>query len=300
VTDHLSRVCAALALFAPLVLLAPMAAGGATGRAPHRASSESNAGNLQAAERDVEERLATFSPPPGAKSAAGKPAGTDSELNGPPQEPETPNLVDRGAWWTVPSSPAEVLAWSRANPPVGTSLGAAGTGVNGQSGTEFQYVEIRWPSLPGVDERVDLVAATALPGGGTALRVDSQAVWVVPRPPSERIPVAARLLEVQWHPPKGHDVIESTSNARFVKSLAALLDGLPIGQPGIRTCPAMFADPPTVTLRFRARQGGPILAEAFQDLPPGACNGMSLTIGGRGQPVLVGAGPVIRRLRKLR
>ncbi len=255
----------------------------------------------QAAAGDAEARLASLDLPPGTESVSAKPPGADPELNGPPLEPATPNLVDRGAWWVVPGVPAEVLAWFRAHPPAGAALNGGGSGANARTGTEFQYLQIAWPPLPNVDQRLVLVSVTSLADANTALRVDSQAVWVIPHPASERIPAAARLLEVEWQGPRGHVLIRRTSNPRFIRSLVALLDSLPVVQPGVvYACPAMPANPPTVTLRFRARRGGPLLAEATQALPPGICSGMSLRIAGRPQPVLEGAGAVIRRLRELR
>jgi hypothetical protein len=246
---------------------------------------------------DVEARLASIALPPGAIPVGERPDGVT--LDGPPLTPSSPNFVDRGGWWILSGSPADVLAWFRANPPDGTAQRISGGGT-GPGGAEFSYLGFEWPASAGLSWRTAFVAAAARPEGGTALRIDAQAVWLEPHPASEQIPPRAHFLEVTWQSRKGRRTTEGTSNPRLVRSVAAGIDALPIAQPGIRSCPAMQADPPTVTLRFRSRAHGPLLAEALQALPPGPCSGMTLTIHGERQPTLEGAGSVVAQLRKLR
>jgi len=40
------------------------------------------------------------------------------------------------------------------------------------------------------------VTAVALPRGWTGLRVDAQDVWIVPRPPSEKVPSGVREIHI--------------------------------------------------------------------------------------------------------
>jgi hypothetical protein len=285
-----------IGFFAALLCLAlPAAAIGRIGARPTVAS------NRTLANLDAGERLAALQLPPGSKPSDGPPAGSGAALQEPPIRPGSPNLIELTGWWTAPGGPTGVLDWLKANLPPDTIIGIEGSSIRGPE-IEDLFVVVRWPALPEmVGERGIVVAVTATPGGATDVRLDSQAVWIVPRPTSERIPANARLLEVTWHHLKGSDSIRRVANARFVKSIASALNGLPIVQPRlVHTCPAESADPRTVTLRFRARPRGPVLAEAVEALPPGAgCGGMSMTIRGRPQPVLEGAGPVVGRLRGL-
>lgn len=247
----------------------------------------------------MEARLEGIALPPGAIPVSERPDGVTAELNGPPLEPASPNLVDRGRWWVLSGTAAEVLAWFRANPPSGATQRLSGGG-GGQGRGEFSFIGYEWPATLALSWRTALVAAATRPEGGTALRIDTQAIWVEPHPASEKIPAAARVLEVEWDRPNGHDSTAGTTNSRFIRSVAAELDELPIVQPGLIHCPFIPVDPPTVTLRFRARHGGPLLAKAEQPLPPGGCTDMSVTIRGEREPALEKAGPVIARLRKLR
>jgi hypothetical protein len=258
----------------------------------------SSAGASEAeAVADAEARLASIALPPGAIPVGERPDGIT--LDGPPLAPSSPNFVDRGGWWVLSGSPADVLAWFRANPPGGTTQRISGGGA-GPGGAEFSYQGFEWPATAALSWRTAFVAAASRPEGGTALRIDAQAIWLEQHPSSERIPARARFLEVEWSRPNGHDSTASSSNARFVRSVAAELDELPIAQPGVIHCPMLRSDRPTVTLRFRRRVGGPVLSEAGQSLPAGVCSPMSLTIRGSSQAPLTGAGPVIARLRKLR
>lgn len=247
---------------------------------------------------DVEARLSSVVLPPGALPVGSRPDGVSAQLNGSPEEPASPNLVDRGGWWVVSGTAAEALSWFRSNPPVGAQ--AFGGGSLGGPEGEIAFLAFRWPSTAALASRTALVAAADRREGGAVLRIDTQAIWLEQHSASERVPAAARVIEVVWGRPSGHDSTAGSTNARFVRSIAAELDELPIVQPGVVHCPMIAADPPTATLRFRRRLGGTVLAEAKQSLPPGVCSPMGLTIRGERQPALTGAGSVIARLRKLR
>lgn len=289
-TRRFSIGCAA----AILCLVLPV--GVVSGRVAGRATEASN---RAMAAQDVEERLAAMPIPSETRSDAGPPPATGALLEGPAIRSASPNLIDLTSWWSVPGAPAEVLDWFRANLPSGTRIGIEGSTIR-ETAVEDLYVVVVWPRLPEmVAERRVVAGVTALPGGETAVRLDSQATWIVPHPASERIPAAARLLEVEWRGHRRAPALRAVGNGRFVHRIAALMNRLPVVQPGIIHCPAIRSHPRTVALRFRARRDGPLLAEAFQTLPPGGCSAMSLTIRGARQPALEGAGPVIARLRPL-
>lgn len=261
-------------------------------------ASSAAAGEAEAA-ADAEARLASIALPPGAIPVSERPDGVSARFEGPPIEPGASNFIDRGSWWVTSEAPAEALAWFKANPPAGAAQRISGSD-GGPGGVEYSFLGFEWPETSSLRGRTAFVGAAALPESRTAIRVDAQAIWIEPHPSSERIPGAARVLEVEWRGPKGHETTSGTANRRFIRSIAAELDRLPIAQPGLIHCPFKRADPPTVTLAFRARRGGPPLARAEQSLPPGICSDMSVTIRGKRRPALEDAGPVIARLRKLR
>lgn len=269
----------------------------AQGHKPQR-SGVSKASNRRAAVRDAGERLAMLELPPGALRRSERPSGSGSELKSPPSEPSTPNLIDLHAWWVLPDQPLEALDWIKAHLPPGSTLGIEGSESKFGRTTSWD-IGLEWPPIKGrVDERALLITVTARSGGGTALRADAQAVWVTPHPASERIPAAARILEVKREKPGRRPRTATIAKPRVVREVAALIDGLPVVQPGTYSCPAELSNPPTVRLTFRARRNGRALAEAVQTLPPGPCEAMKLTIRGTPQTALEEGNVVLRELRR--
>lgn len=190
-----------LMAIAGLLVLLPLSAdasssAGAQQPMPQR-SSLSAAANRRAATRGAGERLAMLQLPPGAFRTSGPSSGSGSALRTPPSEPSTPNLIDLPAWWVLPGQPPEVLTWIEAHLPPGSTLGGEGSNETLGKATSWD-IELAWPPIrEKVEERELLLTVTAQSGGGTALRADAQAVWVTPHPASDRIPAAARVLEVK-------------------------------------------------------------------------------------------------------
>jgi hypothetical protein len=80
-----------------------------------------------------------------------------------------------------------------------------------------------------------------------------------------------------------------------VRRLAALVNGLPLSTiPPDTPCP--FAPGPVLSLTFRARAGGAVLATVQTDQP---CDGVTLTIGGKQQPTLENEPTLDGRIRTL-
>ncbi|HEX4308176.1 MAG TPA: hypothetical protein VHZ54_19220 [Solirubrobacterales bacterium] len=135
----------------------------------------------QLAQRDVEERLAFTPLPPGTHRVDSLPKTL--HLDGPGEEPATPNLVDRGARYVTSMGAARALAWFEAHPPAGSGRDGGGSTGTAGGGTVVREVDFAWPDLPTIRGRALLVAVAARPSGGAAVRVDAQAVWVKPVPP---------------------------------------------------------------------------------------------------------------------
>jgi hypothetical protein len=258
--------------------------------------------NRVAAETDARNLLARLVLPPGSSYSATQPPGSSPHLSQPFQVPGTPKLIDRPAWWSVPGSPQAVLESIKQQPPRGSHLFGESSDIQLGVGELSHSLQFSWPSVTGVlSSRSLLLTLVAESGGRTGLRADAQVVWVVPRPASERIPAGARVLEIDYSkgekPPREFTVL----NRRAVHRIAALIDGLPIVQPtDPHSCPAMQANPRTVTLTFRAAPAGRSLAEAAQAEPPGSCAAMSLEIHGKRRPALTGAETVLRAVSELR
>ncbi|HSS41650.1 MAG TPA: hypothetical protein VLK37_03770 [Solirubrobacterales bacterium] len=214
-------------------------------------------------------------------------------------EPATPNLIDRSALWSVPGDPSEVLTWIREHPPGGSILKVESSLLDRGVTTSWS-IGFEWPLLKGIaSERVLLMTAVATATHETTLRVDAQAVWILPRPSSERVPAAARFLELSVGRSGSPRRELSLANARAVRRIALSINKLPLAQPGETSCPAEFLHPVVVRLAFRAARGAPVLAEAKQEVPAGTCDPMRLSIRGKHEPPLSDGQRVMRRLRGL-
>lgn len=278
-------------------LLAGASSDAAPSAAAQRAARAGDAPARRVALLDARGRLESLLPPPGARLVARLPKRL--HLSSPGVTVATPNFVDLHALWVVSEPPAQVLEWFKAHPPPGSTLTMEGSaGEHGVMVTE-EY-GFGWPELPEeVRERALLVAVAARGPDGTALRADSQAVWVSPHPASERIPAAARVLEIEKRIGGQAPKSVLVGNAKTVGAVAALIDGLPVAQPGVRSCPEIPAEAKSVRLTFRRSRGGVPLAEAVQKLPPGCGHGLELTIHGKREPVLDEGWILLRRLRGL-
>jgi hypothetical protein len=248
--------------------------------------------NESAAQSDAPSLLAELALPAGASQSSVEPAGDDSLLAHPGVgPPATPNVVDDRAWWIVPGTPAEVLAYIRAHLPAGTTPAVTDGGLSGPNVPGNESEAFAWPPIAGVlATRWLVVEVVQLPSGSTGLRADAQVVWVTPRPASETIPPGSHLLRISVHGslrgerPKQHPF--SVTSAKKIDAIVALLNALPASQPGTRSCPADFGI--RVRLAFYSRRGIEPLAVATID--PQGCGGVALTIGGAAQPGLESGG----------
>jgi hypothetical protein len=183
---------------------------------------------------------------------------------------------------TVPGEPGATIKWMLANRPAGvTSIGSGGSAELGSK--EQAMVGIfTWPEVPGVLTHRTLYAAAAPgPPGYSIIRADALVSWFLPRPPEEQIPDSVRVLEVaDDHIPTGTTRL-LISRHRTVRRIKALIDGLPASVAGKVKC---LRNRPNHYLRltFRARPGGPALAEVSQTLPAfGDCQPLTLRLDGK-------------------
>jgi hypothetical protein len=237
---------------------------------------------------DARKRLRSFVPPPGSHRVPSLPKSLN--LNGPFSTIGSPNFFDVHDLW-VSSEPVEsVRAYLAGHNPPGAKGSLSGS-EGGREGTYRWDYGYDWPELPGVaSDREMLVGVVARPGGGSALRVDAQGVWVEPKPETERIPAGVRFLEVvETQGGKTHRA--RTANAAKIAAVTKLLDGFAIVQrSGPHGCTLIPSDQATLKATFRAAPGGPVLAETEQQLPEASCQDIGLTIEGAEERPLVNRG----------
>lgn len=258
--------------------------------------------NQQLAIRDARALLKRLVLPPAATASAVEPAGDGGLLAHPAVgAATTPAIVDRHGWWRVPMRMESLLAFVESHRPRGSRQTAAGeTGRFGKPTSEF--VTFTWPAVAGrLGTRALVVELAGLPAGETGVRADAEVVWIIPRPLSEQIPSGARELDVSvarpGQPPSS--AFTFTDSAK-IKQIAALIDRLPIVQPGAVACPDQPADAARIAFTFRtgSKPAGTPLAQASElddpNAPATACDAMTLTIRGSARTPLLAGGAVIR------
>lgn len=234
--------------------------------------------------------LATLRLPPGAQQSPSDPSG--SKLAKPGTYPATPDLVDVHQFWRVPGDLQSVFDWIESHQPAG-SAGQEGGATGNRGGIVSQYVGYSFltPRRGGAPAETLLLTGVPARGGGTAVRVDAQVVWLLKRSASERIPGGARAITVTERRPTGSPSgpWAVTDGAR-VGDAVAIVNRLPAAQPGAVSCPNDSG--PWVTLVFSAPRKR--LATAYVD--GGGCLGVNLWIGGRREHALQGNPNLIKQL----
>jgi hypothetical protein len=190
-------------------------------------------------------------------------------------------LVDDVSFWRAPGQLQAVLAWEQAHLPRRFTPEDADFGALSWDRT------FSLSPIPGVLNARDLVVEVAGAGNGqTAIRVDAQVSWQPPRPPSERVPSAARVVTITQLPSLDPHVSRppapvTITDLVVVRRLAALVDSLQLSTIGPAPCPL----PPGggIRLTFLARADGPLLAAAQG---PAACGTVQFSVGGKPQPAL--------------
>ncbi|MFZ0386978.1 MAG: hypothetical protein WAL22_15030 [Solirubrobacteraceae bacterium] len=273
---------------------------------PPPATSPKARANRRAARRDARSLLTKLKLPAGATSVPSEPAHDHGYLKPQPLLEEEFASLTAHAWWTVPGDPQSVLNAIEANPPAGATQNGTGRGGNFKTGTSELGVEYQSPPVANVlGSRLLEVTVTSIGPGRTGVLAESQSVWIVPRPASERIPAATRVVQIASAVPGAADDGTVTVMRRGqVGSIVALLNRLPIVQPGVTGCPAQI-EGKTITMTFRASSSAPALAVLrFVDYQPWTaassdqCAPVQLSVAGRVRPALDG-GDFIKRIERV-
>lgn len=245
------------------------------------------ASNRQAAYRDAGRLVHLAVLPPDARRVR---SGRRSTF----QVPAGTKRVDRYAFWRVPEPLDSVVAFVRAHRPRGSQKSGSGYGTGGGPNTPpNEDVFFAFPAQPGrTSFRWLDVSLVARPDGSTAVKVDAQEIWIVPRPATEVVPPGVREIDIR-SPRRSWRV----TTPRRVAKIVRWFDRLPTVQPGIFSCLA-FVPPLSVTLAFRGANGR-LLARARSPVVSGPCSPTRFSIGGRPQKSLLGGRFFFLHLRRL-
>jgi hypothetical protein len=253
------------------------------------------AANKRFAQRDVHKLITRVVLPAGATLTAHDPA-TDSALAESAFGAATPALVDLRRFYSdAGEQPSAVLAWFQGHVPAGSSQTMSGSGSG--PGYSFNALEYSFRATSSALVSRDIsVSIAAARGGGTAIRIDAQDIWLLPRPRSERVPAGVQLIDVtvQRSNPTSTTSLTVTDAAKL-RRIVSLVNALPPAQPGAFSCPADLG--PSVTLSFRATPAASPLAVAVADGT--GCGGVSFTLHGRSEPGLSGGYGLVSQLEKL-
>jgi hypothetical protein len=198
----------------------------------------------------------------------------------------SPNFVDRSRSWTAPGSTSAALAYLRAHLPAGLTADGRGSEYGPDRPTVYTIqgdaTGDRW-RRPLVYTGLQLEFSVVRHGHGIAVRVDAQAVWLPPRSAAEHVPANARAVTVVVRRTGGTPTVRRTLGASKARSLAALVDRLPVSEPGTVNCPMDRGFTDTLTfgaVRVTAQVGG--------------CEYVTVTSHGTRQPTLDGGGRIDR------
>jgi hypothetical protein len=267
------------------------AAGVAAGGSAPAMHTHAAAANRRAARHDAARLLAKASLPAGAVTSARDPS-VHKVLGHPAFSSATPALVDPHRFWLVADSdPNTVTSWLKAHPPAGSSVGTTGT-IAGPGYSVDVLGFLFAPVRNVIVSREVAVQVSAAAGGGTAIRIDAEDTWFVPRPRSERVPAGVKLVVVK---DKRGGAVHAVTGPAEVAKIVALVNRLPPRQPGVESCPAEIG--PTVAIKFYDFSGGPVVAEAIAD--GSGCGDVGFRLRGKTEPGLSGGQGLIRALGHL-
>jgi hypothetical protein len=262
-----------------------------TPAAPTTAASVLTAGQAprQYAQTQAPELLQAFAPPPGTRRVTASPSADLDFVEGSTTDLDK-NVVDKFTEWVAPGKPANVLAQAARHVPARYRLLGSGTSGATAKGAPVLDDVFQLPPVPGVlnlrelDITVVPVADDAKGQPRTGIRVDALVGWVTGQPARQWIPDGARVMTLTEVPSTlrhtaGRPPAPATiTNAAQVQDIVSVINALsPIPKGAVYSCPADFGG--EVTLTFRARVAGPVLATAT--LPLSGCAFVGVLRGGK-------------------
>lgn len=256
-------------------------------------------GNLVRAQAEAARLLGLLHVPSGAVERSNPPAyGGRGVLGAPGYDEATPNLVDDHHWWTVRGKAKQVLAYVIRRLPRGAKKLMSGSG--GPRPVYYQKAFSLPPILGVLAERVLAVTVVQLNARTTAVRTDGEAVWITPRPASEKVPTGVQETDITSKAfMSGSPILAvKVTDRPQVQRIVSWINAMGIGQPGTINCPMLGG--PTVTFVFRLAGGNEVARASGMDFDgtSGACNAIALNIRGRSEPPLIG-GNFYKRVARL-
>jgi hypothetical protein len=232
--------------------------------------------------------LALTPVPPGAQRRASSPVPATDQA---PETPASPDLVDQPAWWTAPGTIDTVIAWVDAHAPAGgTGAGHASESTRGV--TNWLATGFTFPAVAPMLTARQLAVLVAPDGPGhVALRADAQVLWRPRRSPDSLIdPVAVQSITVDQGSgatgpatpaTQGSGTAATSANRAIILRIVNELNGLPVDNAGVLSCPAAIR--PGFSVRLVGDRGAVIATVSGSR---SECGGLNLIVGGKRQPAV--------------
>ena len=243
-----------------------------------RAVTATNETPRQRAQKAAAAILASFAVPPGGHRLAAPPSLPGGVLKTPASYLGANWEVHLTAFWEASGGPQAVLAWEQAHLPRRFTPGDSGFGP-----LVWDRGFALAPEGDLVDRELDVEVASA-GGGRTGIRLDAWVAWLPPRPASSLIPPTVSTVTIadlgnDGATPSRPPVTATITDPGTVRKLAALINGLPLSTtPADTPCPLSLNR--FLSMTFRARPGGPVLAIAQTGQQ---CYSVALTVRGAQQ-----------------
>jgi hypothetical protein len=249
------------------------------------------ASNVPIARRYIETLIASVPLPPDARPRHSLPSQLPSD---PPESFGPNNTVSDYQLWSTAMTEAQVIVFLKAHPPRSEQARRASDFLPASGGGTFESLAASNPPS-GVSQAMLLVTVAAIPGGGSALRIDAQAIWLPLRAVDETVGSSAATVKIQdygYTPPK--TVILTQPEA-----IAAVASGFD----QLHAVPSIDCAGGAPVFGVRHRYVISFLASR-SDSPEvtastGLCDTLGVTVGGKPRPWLQPTQPFLQTLNFL-
>lgn len=189
--------------------------------------------------------------------------------------------VHRHRYFRIPGSWTGLEQYQQAHPPRGECPSGSGGQGPATGPPASLYVVFGLRHVPaGLAVASTQFSYAAARGGGAALRIDVWVVWLLPRPPWERLPSGVGSVVVSDVSRPGAPPVATIVTPSTVAAVVRYINALPRAQPGVYSCPVITG--PKYALRFRSIAGVVLVTVVEQ-----GCGDLSFALGGRRGPPLV-------------
>ncbi len=259
--------------------------------------------NEQTARQDALVALASLRLPADVLRTAGEPRFARPLFGAGPTS--NAHNADDESWWAAAANPAAIIAYVRAHRPAGAAISGSGSGSDPAAALTSLELQLSWPPVGEQVYNRTLTLTVITPSrGDSAIVAQSEASWIVPRAPSERVPAGVHAIAISLRIGTGpfaerhmHTRTQLVHRPSTVARIVRELDSLQIVQPGVAySCPLEIVgdQAPKLTLQFRAGPAGPALARAAVFVMRGrergsgwnACDPIEFWVAGRAQTPL--------------